>query len=608
MLAERLSGRPCPASKHEAAMTMTQPITARITANDPATIALRAACGTMTYGDLAVRAGHLATRLRMVGIGPESLVAIWLDRSFDQIVSALAVWMAGGAFLPLDPAWPDARLRMIVGDARCALVIGDADAAVRLGGSAPQVVAPDQSPIAAATLPAIASGSLAYVIYTSGSTGTPKGVEITHANLDALIAWHGEAFAVTSADRGSHLAGLGFDAAIWEIWPYLAAGASVSLIGEPARTSGAMLKDWLLAERITVAFAPTALADELIAADWPSNTPLRLLLTGADRLLTHPRPGLPFALVNNYGPTECTVVATSAIVPPGVGADTLPPIGYPIAGTTIHLLDEAGRPVAGGAIGEILIGGAQVARGYRGRPDLTAERFVMLDGERVYRTGDRGAWLADGQIAYHGRLDDQAKIRGHRIEPEEIASTLRRHPAIAAAAVMARAGDDGEAHLVAYLVGAGDLPDGEAMNLWAAERLPDYMVPASFVRLDALPLTANGKIDRAALPPPSPANTLAAAGFAAPETPAEQRLADILGDVLGRGPVGIDDNFFLLGGHSLLGTQVVLRAGDAFGVDLTLRHLFLAPTIRQLALLIEEMVLAMIDAMSDDEARQRAAG
>ncbi|MDB5738460.1 MAG: amino acid adenylation protein [Sphingomonas bacterium] len=576
---------------------------------DPGAIALRAPCGTLSYGELDARAARLAARLIALGAGPERLIGICLERSFDQIVSILATWKAGAAFLPLDPAWPDARLRMIANDAACTLVIGRDDTAARLGPDAPTVIAPDQD--GDKTAPAFdpAPDSLAYVIYTSGSTGTPKGVEITHANLAALIAWHNDAFAVTAQDRGSHLAGLGFDASLWEVWPYLAAGASVSLIDEPARTSGAKLRDWLLAERVTVAFAPTALADELIAADWPANAALRTLLTGADRLLVHPRAGLPFALVNNYGPTESTVVATSATVPAGVGVDTLPPIGHPIAGTIIHILDQTGAPVAPGIVGEIVIGGAQVARGYRGRPDLTAERFLMHEGQRVYRTGDKGAWLPDGQIAYHGRIDDQAKIRGHRIEPEEVAAALRLHPAITAATVAARAGDDGEAHLVGYVVfGAGEVPSAEKLGGWLADRLPDYMVPGAFAKLDALPLTANGKVDRAALPPPCAANALVSAGFAAPETPAQQRLAEILSEVLARGPVGIDDNFFLLGGHSLLGTQVVLRAGDAFGVELTLRHLFLAPTIRQLAALIEDIVLSMIEAMSDDEAQQRAAG
>jgi amino acid adenylation domain-containing protein len=579
-----------------------------IARQDSAAIALRAAGGTMTYGELDSRANRLAARLQALGIGPERLVAICLERSFDQIVSVLAVWKAGGAFLPLDPAWPDARLRSIVADADCALVIGGDDTANRLGADGPAVILPgdahDAAPIEAARND---PDRLAYVIYTSGSTGAPKGVEITHANLAALIAWHVDAFGVTARDRGTSLAGLGFDASIWEIWPYLQAGASISLIDEAARTSGPLLRDWLIAERATIAFAPTALADELVAMDWPVDAALRILLTGADRLLAPPQAGLPFALVNNYGPTECTVVATSATIPAGTESDRLPPIGHPIAGTQIHILDGEGAPAAAGTIGEIYIGGAGVGRGYRGRPDLTAERFVMRDGKRLYRTGDLGALLGDGQIAYHGRTDDQLKIRGHRIEPEEITAALRQHPAVRAGTVTASASADGAAQLVAYLVlEADEQPSAEDIGAWLADRLPDYMVPGTFVRLDALPLNASGKIDRAALPPPGTANALAAAGFAAPETPAQQRLAEILADVLGRGPVGIDDNFFLLGGHSLLGTQVVLRAGEAFGVEITLRHLFLAPTIRQLATLIEDIVLRMIDAMSDDEAALHA--
>ena len=579
-----------------------------IARQDSTAIALRAAGGTMTYGELDSRASRLAARLQALGIGPEQLVAICLERSFDQIVSVLAVWKAGGAFLPLDPAWPDARLRSIVADADCALVIGRSDTEDRLGADSPPVIQPgdahDATPIAAAPND---PDRLAYVIYTSGSTGTPKGVEITHANLAALIVWHIDAFGVTARDRGTSLAGIGFDAGIWEIWPYLQAGASISLIDEVARTSGRLLRDWLIAEGATIAFAPTALADELVAMDWPADASLRILLTGADRLLAPPRAGLPFTLVNNYGPTECTVVATSAAIPAGAKTNRLPPIGHPITGTRIHILDGEGVSLPAGTIGEIHIGGASVGRGYRGRPDLTAERFVIRDGNRLYRTGDLGALLDDGQIAYHGRTDDQLKIRGHRVEPEEIAAALRLHPAVRAGTVAASAGADDAAHLVAYLVlEAGEQSSAEEIGAWLADRLPDYMVPGTFVRLDALPLNASGKIDRTALPPPTAANALAAAGFAAPGTVAQLRLAEILADVLGRGPVGIDDNFFLLGGHSLLGTQVVLRAGEAFGVEITLRHLFLAPTIRQLATLIEDIVLRMIDAMSEDEAALRA--
>jgi len=294
-------------------------------------------------------------------------------------------------------------------------------------------------------------------------------------------------------------------------------------------------------------------------------------------------------------------------VPPEGTDHGLPPIGRPIGETVIRILSTEGQPVAPGELGEILIGGPSVARGYRGQPGLTDERFVRAEGDRFYRTGDLGCWREDGQIAFHGRSDDQVKVRGHRVEPEETASVLRTHASIRSAAVIGAPGKDGDT-LVAYLV-AEEGVSAEDLRNFLAETLPDYMIPAAFVRLEALPLTANGKIDKAALPAPDDSNALESAGFAAAQSPAEERLVEILEEVLGRGPgtVGVEDNFFLLGGHSLLGTQVVLRAGEAFGVDLTLRDLFQAPTIRLLAARIEELVMRMIDEMSDDEAQQRAA-
>jgi amino acid adenylation domain-containing protein len=586
-------------------------LVARIARSHPEETALVAPCGALSYGELDARANRVAAWLRTLDVGPESLVGICMERSFDQLTVALGVWKAGSAYLPLDPSWPDGRLRLIAEEAACAVIIGRDEAVERLAGVETPVAALDWNALPAdnADAPAaqISPDALAYVIYTSGTTGKPKGVEITHANLAHLIDWHNNAFGVTVEDRGSHLAGLGFDASIWEVWPYLCAGASVALAPDDVRTSDVRLKAWLIVQGVTVTFVPTALAQDMVRDDWAAGTRLRYVLTGADRLLGRPRAGLPFVLVNNYGPTECTVVATSAPVSSEAKEKGLPPIGYPVGQTVIHILDANGRPVASDEQGEIFIGGPQVARGYRHQPELTAEKFVTIGSKRFYRTGDRAAWRPDGQIAFHGRVDDQAKVRGHRVEPEETASALRAHADIRSAAVIAAPASDGGDMLIAYVVCA-ETVSAEDLRDFLGQTLPDYMIPGAFVRMETLPLTANGKLDKAALPPASDANALSLAGFAAPQTPAEERLAQILSDVLGRGNVGVDDNFFLLGGHSLLGTQVVLRAGEAFGIDLTLRDLFQAPTIRQLALRIETLVMQMIDAMSDDEAQARAAG
>lgn len=571
-----------------------------IAAATPHAVALRAECGELTYGELHARAARTAAWLAAQGVRPGDLVGICLERSFDQITAALAAWLAGAAYLPLDPAWPDGRLATIVAEASCALVLTRADAIARIAGA----VVPGEAP-ATARQP-VAPGDLAYVIYTSGSTGTPKGVEVSHGNLAHLIAWHNADFGVTAETRAVHLAGLGFDASVWEVWPHLAAGAAVTLAPDRVRTSAADLKHWLVEQQATIAFAPTALAEELVSAPWPADTRLRVLLTGADRLVARPIHDLPFRFVNNYGPTECTVVATSGTVAPE--GQSLPSIGAAIGATIIHLVDAEGAPVADGEQGEMLVGGPSVALGYRGRPDLTADRFLdASDGSgRYYRTGDLAVRRPDGRYDFRGRADDQVKLRGHRVEPGEVASVLRTHPAIAQCAVIAREGQDGALSLVAYCVAPADLAAEELRDHLAAQ-LPEYMIPGAFVRLDALPLNSSGKLDRAALPAPNADNAFATATYSAPESAAEARLAEILQGVLGHDAFGMEDNFFLLGGHSLLGTQVVLRASEAFGVNLVLRDLFEAPTVRRLAARIEERLMEMIAQMSDEEVAARAA-
>jgi acyl-CoA synthetase (AMP-forming)/AMP-acid ligase II/acyl carrier protein len=356
---------------------------------------------------------------------------------------------------------------------------------------------------------------------------------------------------------------------------------------------------------VTVAFVPTALAEPMLTALWPKKTTLRYLLTGADTLHRYPAAGLPFQLVNNYGPTECTVVATSGIVSPSTES-ARPSIGSAIANTQIYLLNENRQPVAAGETGEIYIGGASVARGYRNQPELTAERFVAnpfspaVDA-RMYRTGDLGSLLPNGQIAFHGRADNQESIRGHRIEPDEIVSVLTRHPKVASAAVVAL-GNACSKQLAAYIVPSDPAARSSELREFLAKELPEYMIPSIFVRIAALPLTSNGKLDRTALPEPAAENALDTTAYRAPESPIEIKIASILEELLTVEHVGLDDNFFLLGGHSLLGTQLVLRIRERFGVMLTLRDLFTAQTVGKLADEVERQLIAKLDAMSEEEA------
>ncbi len=569
-------------------------------AESPDANALSIGSARLTYAELDRRADRLAGHLVSLGVGPEVAVGVCLERSFDYVVAVLAVWKAGGAYVPVDLEWPAERR---------AFVLADAGAAIAIGRGMAVDLKRDADKIARASAPAeceIRRENLAYIIYTSGSTGKPKGVEVTHGNLLNLVFWHRRAFGVTASDRGSHVAGLAFDAAVWELWPYLSAGASVSMSDETTRSSPDLLRDWLAAEGVTIAFVPTALVEPMLSSQWPNKTTLRYLLTGADTLHRYPAAGLPFQLVNNYGPTECAVVATSGIVKPKVDHQK-PAIGSAIANTQIYLLNENREPVAAGETGEIYIGGTSVARGYRNQPELTGERFVTnpfsaYPDARMYRTGDLGSLLPDGQVAFHGRVDNQEKIRGNRIEPDEIVSVLTRHRKVATAAVVAR-GVNCAKQLVAYIVpAAGEAPRSSELREALSKNLPEYMIPSMFVRMEALPLTSNGKLDRAALPAPSAQNSLDTTPYRAPESPIEIQMAAVLADLLHVDRVGLDDNFFWLGGHSLLGTQLVLRAREKFGVSLTLRDLFAAQTVGKLSSEIERQLIERLDSMSEEEA------
>jgi amino acid adenylation domain-containing protein len=568
----------------------------------------------VSYGELDSRTNQIAHYLSSLGVGPKApnnIVALCLRRSVNAVVFALGILKAGAAYLPLDPAYPTERLTFMLNDAWPRVLITEHPIAegswqtIDIDRDGPEIQCQPTDPF----VREITSEDLAYVIYTSGSTGQPKGVEITHQNLMNLVEWHQRAFQIKSKDRASLLAGVGFDAAVWETWPHLTAGSTLHLPDESTRLSPELLRDWLVTEEITVSFLPTALAERVLPLDWPMNTSLRYLLTGAETLRRFPSCNLPFQLVNNYGPTECTVVATSGRVLPEAGANKLPTIGRPIANTQIHILDENLNQVPLGTPGELFIGGAGVARGYLNRPDLTSENFIPNPfgsgpGSRLYRTGDMARYLDNGEIEYLGRMDDQIKILGHRIEPNDISAVLDRHPAIYTSVVTARADGCCEKRLVAYVVlNAGTQTAAGDLQEFLGEQLPRHMVPSVYVRLETLPLTRNGKLDRAALPGPGLDNTLENEAFTAPRTPIEKRLAVIVCSLLGLKQVSVNDNFFLLGGHSLLGTQLIAQIRGAFGVELALRTLFDSPTIEQLAFEIERLAMARIEAMSEQEAQ-----
>ena len=593
-------------------MSQTGPVCIEVEMNRSERAALLHGNDSLSYLELNRSVDQLAAYLFERNGTPSTAIAVCLDRSFDWVIAALAIMRIGAAYVPMDSAWPDERLRYVVRNSGATHLIASRPVQARIASGLPgtdPVADADRietcAPFAGAS---VSPDDLAYIIYTSGSSGYPKGVEITHANLRHLVQWHQTAFAVTENDRASHLAGLSFDASGWEMWPHLAVGATVAIVDEDTRSSPEQLQQWLLENQITVTFVPTAIAAPLIAMPWPSTTPLRYLLTGGDTLHRRPAAGLPFTVVNNYGPTECTVVATSGAVEPDLLSS--PSIGRAIDGATVHLLNEDVTPTKEGSIGEIYIGGGGVGRGYRNLPDLTSASFVpdpfsSVTGARLYRSGDMGKLLPDGQIEFHGRRDFQEKIRGLRIELDEIGSVLHRHPKVDFALVAALPNCSGVKRLVGYVLPnrSAELTSTELQE-FLTQSLPCYMVPSTFVRLRSVPLSLNGKIDRSALEVPNSSNVLPAAVSTAPQSELSEALLQIVRELLESDNVGPEDDFFLAGGHSLLGSQLIMRVRDTFQVELMLRNLFEARTVEQLALKIEELLIAQVDAMTEEEAQR----
>lgn len=571
----------------------------------------------LTYDELNERGDRLARYLCSRGVGPDVCVGVCLERSAAMIVALLAVLKAGGAYVPLDPAYPKDRLAFMFGDAKMPVLLTREALCRDFTAGAPEVTllsidtlldATSRTPRKAGSKTdsrKAKSSDLAYVIYTSGSTGTPKGVEIEHRSLVNLITWHQRTYRVLPADRATQLAAPAFDASVWEIWPYLTAGASIHIPDDETRLSPARLVTWLTNRQITLTFIPTPIAEAMLEERWPDECKLRAVLTGGDRLHRTPGPDFPCALVNHYGPTENTVVTTWVAVPPLPNKGDAPPIGRPVANAQVYVLDRQLRPVPVEVPGELYVGGAGLARGYHRRPELTAEKFIKHPFNndphaRLYKTGDLVRWLPDGNLEFLGRADNQVKVRGWRIEPGEIETVLGGHPAVRETVVTAREQSPGVNVLAAYVIPApGRKPSAEELRGFLKQKLPDQMIPGTFTLLDALPLTPNGKVDRAALPTPQPDST---SGFVGPRTENEERVAAIWRAVIGRERIGVFDDFFELGGDSLLATQVISRVQSGFQIRLSVRALFDHPTV---ASLVDAVGAAPRDAVAMEPAIQR---
>ncbi len=588
------------AAAYAGAATLHERLAAQARAT-PDAVAVVSAGDALSYRELAARAGRLAGRLQAAGVGPDSLVGVAAERSPELMVALLAVLAAGGAYVPLDPSYPAERLAAMIEDAHPPVILAQPGLLDRLPGVGSAVIelppGGDVGQSAPVRPPPALADALAYTIFTSGSTGRPKGVMNRHAGIVNRLAWMQETLGLGPGDRVLQKTPASFDVSVWELfWPLLT-GAALVMARPEGHKDPAYLAATVVRERVTTLhFVPSMLQAFLEARGVETCRDLRRVIASGEALapdlVERYYQRLEAPLHNLYGPTEAAVDVTHWPTSPGAGALGVP-IGHPVANTRIHVVDPGGREVPVGVPGELRIGGVQVARGYAGRPALSAERFVPdpfaeTPGSRLYRTGDLARWLAAGEVAYLGRIDHQVKVRGFRIELGEIEAALADLPAVREATVLALGAGE-ERRLVAYVVAAGgagsDPPTLEGVRRGLASRVPEYMLPSALVVLDAMPLTPSGKVDRRALP--APEHPAASHRHVAPRTPAEETIAGIWAEVLGAERVGVEDDFFLLGGHSLLGARVVSRVAAAFGVDLPLMTLFRSPTVAGLAAAVE---------------------
>ena len=544
----------------------------------------------LTYQELNKRANQLAYALRREGAQPNETIGIIMKPSTDMIVSVLGVLKSGAAYVPIDPNYPTERINFILKDSRCSIVVTQGNLMDTI--DFPGLIInmdwllwenEDSTNISLVNC----SSDLAYVVYTSGSTGTPKGVMVEHASLVNLSHWHIRAFDIKAVDRSTKYAGFGFDASVWEIFPSLIAGSTIFIVPEAIRKDINQLNAYFEHHQITISFLPTQLCEQFMQLE---NHSLRILLTGGDRLTVSPKGASQYELVNNYGPTENTVVATSYRVPRG---STDLPIGKPIDNVQAYVFNNHGQLQPIGVPGELYLGGKGVARGYWMSPELTEKQFLSNPynpEERLYKTGDIVKWGPEGNLVFIGRTDNQVSIRGYRIELNEITDQLLTYPDVQEAVVIAQKDQQQQYYLVGYVVSTtGTVLSVDVLRKWLKNSLPEYMIPAVFVELEAMPITANGKIDEKSLPTADYA-TLSEVDYKAPTNLTEMKLVEIWEDVLGVSPIGIHDEFFNRGGHSLKVTQIIARINDELDVKLSFSEFFKLITVREQAEHIRESI------------------
>jgi len=557
--------------------------------SEPDAVAVACETWELTYRQLDDSARRLARHLDASGVTAGDVVATWLPRTVDIAVAQLGIMRTRAAYLPLDPALGTARLDTVLADSRTTAIVTAAELADRLPPlpDGLKVVTLDSLPESDADLPEPPQPTdTAYVIYTSGSTGRPKGVVVSHRNLMRLCTWFDRRFEFGTAGRAAAVCGQSFDAAVVELWPTLASGGRVVIAPEPVRRDPGELADWMNRTGCRFTLLPTVLGEAVIALPTDRQPDLAVMMIGGDALRSRPRPELPYEVINAYGPTEATVLVTTHPVAPD-GPVTIP-IGTPIDGTVLYVLDSDGHPTPVGVPGELHIGGESVADGYRHDPEATAQRFIVdrATGQRLYRTGDLVRWNNDGHLEFHGRTDDQVKIRGFRVEPGEPAAVLRSHPQVREAIVLARRDRHGEASLAGYVVPVHDGDSSLIGRLQAelARRLPDYLVPTEWALVERLPINANGKLDPAALPTPEHLTAFdgkpSPSGSDHPTEPSD-RLGALWSDILG---AEADESlsFFEAGGHSITAIRLLGRLREEFGVEFPISEFYRDPTLRAL--------------------------